>query len=164
MIQDYKERQIGIKEPKAWEEIEKPSFFTKQIGSKILLAMALLLFLSTLFHSGRPAIPVISSLGLFAYGIAALIKGKKIETFIHEIPQTYTTASASGPDKTKRYLIFCLFCGIAATIAADQLMHFSKYDMIFFFLAFSSLFIASVFLVGITKHFMEAVRVADSAR
>lgn len=164
MIEDYKGRQIGIREPKAWEKIENPSFFTKRVGSKILFAMTVLLFLSTLFHLGRHAIPVISSLGLIAYGITALIRGKKIKTFIREIPQAYTTASASGLGKMDRYLIVGLFCGIVSTIAADRLVQFNKYDIIFFLLAFSSLFVASAFRVGIAKHFLEAVRVADGAR
>lgn len=164
MIEDYKGRQMGIKEPTPWGRNENPSFFTKQVGSKILLAMTGLLILSILLRLGSYSITLILSIGLVAYEVTAIIQSKKIETFIRSIPQTYTSENASFPAQNQKYLISGLVCGIVLTIAADQLMHFSKYDLIFFFLALSGLCVASVLFAGITRHFMEAVRVADTAR
>jgi len=164
MTENYNKGQIGIKNPTAWEEFERPSFYSKQVGSKILLAMTGLLILSTLFHVGSHSIPVILSVGLIAYEFTALMKGKKIEAFIRVIPQTYTAESTSVPNKIQTYLISGLSCGLVFTIATDQMVHFSNYDRIFFFLAFSGLSVASFLLVGMSKLFMENVRVADSAR
>lgn len=167
MIEDYRGRQMKINKPSAWEDFERASFFSKQVGSKILIAMTGALVLSTFLSWGSRSLPIILSAGLLVYEFAALTKAKKIAAFLHGIFQAYTAEGVPANRRTnqlQQYIFFGLFCGVLFTISADRLIHLNIFNLIFFFLAFSGLSVASALLRGISKFFTEVVQVADSVR